>query len=362
MATRTPPTPKTVKTVKTVKTAATPKTAKAVRKPARRPTAATPTTPSTPHTPATPTTPVTPKTPKTPKTAATASARKPAARPQADAPVARDLPMARASRGMPEAAASASPAAYGSRELRVGCKGPDVAELQTRLAGFRGTVPDGDFGGGSLLQVTCFQRDFMKMAAPTGVVDRATFAAIDAFADKYPIDFKVLRCPCGVCKGYGQGLFKGQYFAGQPRTEMNYRYEYPGIHRMLLWAARAVFHYVPDRQFTFNSGYRCSVDNTNHGRNTTNHHGKAVDLDIVLKPGENKMSDMANCDAVRGKIVETANGQVGWLATNRKSLEPANIAPTWIHYDVRCYEAQYLTDDAFCTSNAALNARLPITC
>jgi hypothetical protein len=200
------------------------------------------------------------------------------------------------------------------------------------------------------------------LATPTGVADRATFLAIDAFADQYPIDFKLLRCPCGTCQGFGRQLYKGLYFEGQPRTEAFYRYEYPGIHRLLLWAARAVFAYVPGRQFTINSGYRCSVDNANHARNTTNHHGKAVDLDIVLKAGENKMSDMANCDAVRGKIVETGNGQIGWLAGNRKSLEPANIAPTWVHYDVRCYEAKYLTDDAFCTSNEALNARLPITC
>jgi len=37
----------------------------------------------------------------------------------------------------------------GERELKRGSKGPDVAELQLRLAGFRGTVPDGDFGPGT---------------------------------------------------------------------------------------------------------------------------------------------------------------------------------------------------------------------
>jgi hypothetical protein len=339
MATRTPRTPKTAKTGTT---AVQPDAKRTVR---RRPTASTAATPVTAPTPQTPATPVTAVTAKTP---ATARKGKPIA--PASAPASRDMP--------PGAGVSV----YGTRELRSGCKGPDVAELQTRLAGFRGTVPDGDFGGGTTLQVTSFQRDFMKMAAPTGVVDRATFLAIDAFADQYPINFDLLRCPCKVCQGFGQQLFKGLYFDGQPKTEAFHRYEYPGIHRLLLWAARAVFVYVPDRQFTFNSGYRCSVDNTNHARNTTNHHGKAVDLDIVLKPGENKMSDMANCDAVRGKIVETAHGQIGWLAANRKSLEPANIAPTWVHYDVRCYDRPYLGDEAFCTSNDALNARLPITC
>ena len=42
---------------------------------------------------------------------------------------------------------------YGERELKRGCKGPDVVELQTRLAGFRGTMPDGDFGPGTERQV-----------------------------------------------------------------------------------------------------------------------------------------------------------------------------------------------------------------
>ncbi len=39
---------------------------------------------------------------------------------------------------------------YGERELRRGMNGPGVRELQIRLAAFRGTVPDGDFGAGRL--------------------------------------------------------------------------------------------------------------------------------------------------------------------------------------------------------------------
>ena len=40
----------------------------------------------------------------------------------------------------------------GARELQKGTKGLDVRELQIRLAGFRGTMPDGDFGPGTELQ------------------------------------------------------------------------------------------------------------------------------------------------------------------------------------------------------------------
>ncbi|MBE0622810.1 MAG: peptidoglycan-binding protein [Burkholderiales bacterium] len=249
---------------------------------------------------------------------------------------------------------------FGERELKRECKGPDVVELQTRLAGFRGTVPDGDFGPASERQVMNFQRDYMKMAVPSGVVDRATMQAIDKFADDFPLDFKALKCPCKKCGGYGQGQFKGRYFAGRPRIEAYHRYEYPGIHRMLLWALRAVFLYLPEHEFVITSGYRCSVDNTNNNRTSTNHHGKAVDIDIVMKPREDKRADMLKCDAARGRIVETGNAQIGWSAPNCKALEPSNIAPTWVHYDVRCYEPKFLKDEAFCTSLKELNNRRPI--
>ena len=244
---------------------------------------------------------------------------------------------------------------YGERELKRGCKGPDVAELQIRLAGFRGTLPDGDFGPGTERQVMSFQRHYMELPTPIGVVDGATMRAIDEFADDYPIDFKALKCPCGKCGGFGRGQFKGRYLAGQPRTEAFHRYEYPGVHRMLLWAVRAAFFYTPEHRFVITSGYRCSIDNANHGRTTTNHHGKAIDIDIVAKPGEDKQDDMVKCDAVRGRIVSTANAQVGWNAPDCKALEPASIAPTWVHYDVRCYDPKYLKDEFFCRTLAQLN-------
>ena len=53
---------------------------------------------------------------------------------------------------------------YGDSILKKGGKGDDVVELQMHLAGFRGTVPDGDFGPGTELQVVKFQKDYMKQA------------------------------------------------------------------------------------------------------------------------------------------------------------------------------------------------------
>jgi hypothetical protein len=249
---------------------------------------------------------------------------------------------------------------YGERVLQKHLEGDDVVELQLRLAGFRGTVPDGEFGPGTELQVTTFQRDYMKMPTPTGIVDRETMEKIDEFAAKYPVDFNKLKCPCGVCGGFGRGKFKGIHVTGRPKVEAFHRYEYPGIHRMILWAVRALFFYMPEHSFQFNSSYRCSVDNLNHGRQSTNHHGKAVDVDVPLKAGETKRDDMEKCDSIRGRLVETANAQIGWAGTNRKSLEPRDIAPTWVHYDVRQYERKYLDDKFFVTNNKDLDNRKPI--
>jgi hypothetical protein len=244
---------------------------------------------------------------------------------------------------------------YGQRELAKGLSGEDVVELQIRLAGFRGTVPDGVFGPGTELQVVCFQHDFMNLPKPSGAVDQQTFDAIEEFAEQYPLDFEALKCHCGVCNGFGQGRFKGKYRAGQPKLEAYYRYEYPGIHRMLLWAVRALFFYMPHRNFAITSGYRCSVSNEQKNRTSTNHHGKAIDVDLAPMPGEDKRDDMIHCNQIRGLLVERSNAQIGWLAGNRKSLEPADIAPTWVHYDVRSYERRFLADRFFCTTPEGLN-------
>src|SRR5688572_27282548 len=103
---------------------------------------------------------------------------------------------------------------YGTRELKRGSEGPDVEELQVRLSGFRGTAPDGDFGPGTERQVMEFQRDYMKLSQPHGRADGDTLRAIDQFADKFPLEFDRLRCPCGECGGFGRGKSRGEYRPG----------------------------------------------------------------------------------------------------------------------------------------------------
>jgi peptidoglycan hydrolase-like protein with peptidoglycan-binding domain len=244
------------------------------------------------------------------------------------------------------------------KPLARGDKGPAVTELQMRLAGFRGTVPDGDYGPGTELQVRAFQSLYMRQAAPSGAADEETMKAIADFGSAHPVDFAKLRCPCGQCGGFGRGLNKGRY--RQPgQLELYHLYEYPGIHRMLLWTYRAAQFYgrANNWQLTTNSAYRCSIDNRNHGRQSTNHHGKAIDIDILGGAG----TDRGRCNELRSILQEKAAAQLGWAARDRKALEPPHIAPTWVHLDVRCYRPAFLDDRYFVTSLDALDSAPPGT-
>lgn len=245
-----------------------------------------------------------------------------------------------------------------SKNLARGDSGKKVRELQLRLAGFRGTDWDGQFGPGTELQVITFQRDYMGMESPDGIAGPNTFKALKQFARDYPVRFAKLKCPCGTCEGFGQGRFKNKYRNGQEGLERYHRYEYPGIHKAILNTFRAAQFYLRKEDFNLpylTSGYRCWINNEQKGRTSTNHMGKALDCDFPLGEGEDKRDDMNRCDAARSILVEKCNFQIGWSGRNQKSLEPSNIAPSWIHMDVRSYDKVYLKDDYFVTSTAELN-------
>ena len=61
-----------------------------------------------------------------------------------------------------------------SKNLARGDSGKEVRELQLRLAGFRGTSWDGQFGPGTELQVITFQRDYMGMESPDPILCAVT--------------------------------------------------------------------------------------------------------------------------------------------------------------------------------------------
>ena len=84
--------------------------------------------------------------------------------------------------------------------------------------------------------------------------------------------------------------------------------------------------------------------------------GKALDCDFSLKEGEDKRDDSIRCDKFRGKLVENSNFQIGWYGRNKKSLEPSNIAPTWIHLDVRSFTQNYLQEKYFVKTEQELDS------
>jgi hypothetical protein len=130
------------------------------------------------------------------------------------------------------------------------------------------------------------------------------------------------------------------------------------VHKAILQAYRAACFYTSRAGFpraNITSGYRCWEDNKKHGRSSTNHMGKALDMDFPLLPGELKQDDVIRSNQGRGILVEKGNFQIGWGANNRKALEPSEIAPTWIHMDVRCYEPKYLAEEYFVASTEALD-------
>jgi len=247
----------------------------------------------------------------------------------------------------------------GTNTLEKGNEGLEVVELQIRLSGFRCTVWDGEYGSGTELQVRTFQPDVMGMEEPTGIADTKTLKALKQFAKTYPLNFKKFKCSCGKCGGFGQGRFANEYREGKPKTEAYHNREYPGIHKAILHSLRAAWFYgeqAEETPFLITCGYRCWINNNQKGRRSTNHMGKALDCDFKPKNDEDKRDDMNRCDRFRGVLVEKGNFQIGWSASNRKALEPSNIAPTWIHMDVRQYSPRYLDERFFVKSAAELDA------
>lgn len=247
-----------------------------------------------------------------------------------------------------------NPAALGREMSR-----EDVRELQLRLAGFRGTVWDGYLGPLTERQVACFQRDVMGAAQPLGVVDADTVAAINAFADAHPIDFARLCCECGECSSFGQGRFRDVYRSGMSKDEAYHHREYPGIHKAILHSFRALVFYAAingARTPYIECGYRCWVHNQIKERTSTNHMGKALDVNLALADGDSEEDKRRRCDALRAMLLTTSEFQIGWEQPNCKALEPSQIAPTWIHMDVRCYDAEYLASALFVRSSEELDA------
>ena len=271
---------------------------------------------------------------------------------------------------------------FGERTLRIRSKGRDVEELQLRLAGFSGTVWDGDFGAKTKNQVMQFQRDYMNLARPDGIVGPRTFTALNVFANQFSIDFGELACPSKAgsnsefceCQGFGQHRFRKLFLKSRSpmvldwsrsgkdeMSESRHQYEYPGIHKAVLHTYRAFLFYADSGKYIkprITSGYRCHINNIEKRRTSTNHMGKALDFSFDVGRGQTKWKV---CNDARNLLVEKSNCQIRWNKRNQKALEPGHpgvgrefTADTWVHLDVRQYDDKYLQDRFFVTSEREL--------
>jgi hypothetical protein len=267
--------------------------------------------------------------------------------------------------------------------VQKGDSGDIVEEINIRLSGFGGGVPNSAFDDVTELKVKQFQKDYMKKDSPSGKVDEDTAKAIDEFGQKYPLSdrfFEMLTCKCEKgCGGFGKGRYKNEYFEKKdkngkpkPHTEATHRYEYPGMHRSLLWAIRGLgFHLEKETTFSakldyFSSGYRCNDHSLTIQRLTVNHMGKAVDIHLSSKVNEawvspkNENESNVICEKVR-KVCLKSNAlgaQMEWGSANKFSLESTiDGAKSWVHVDVRMFVKKYLDDKYFCKTVQDMNGK-----
>lgn len=240
-----------------------------------------------------------------------------------------------------------------------------VKELRIRLAGFGPIKPGRTFDEATENSVKLFEKDVMGRSDPTGIVETEFAKKLDRFATEWPIHFKQLACPCGTCGGFGVGQYKGKHYRNH-REEKYHQYEYPGVHRCLLWGVRAIMFYCTVdhkdsiRFQKIDSGYRCEIDNLNKGRPTTNHMGKTVDLHFeTWVDKEWKRDTLSNdtnfksCNKIRELATKRLKASTSWVPSGEFGLEPGGSkikqgeAYTWVHLDVREWNQAYLEDDYF---------------
>jgi hypothetical protein len=252
--------------------------------------------------------------------------------------------------------------------IKKGDKNELIREINIRLAGFGGNVPTDEFTDRTEKMIRQFQRDYMTVQE-TGKICGNVLRAIDEFQEKYTIHFDDIKCKCGKCNGFGNGKFQ-ENKQNNNILEAYRKYEYPGIHRSLVWSLRAVMFYssIKVKQLGYSvkciaSGYRCDEDNKQHRRNTTNHMGKALDLHFNKngKRTQKRPDIILEMEEIRLKIFNKYLGaKWDWKIGQQNifNLEStAYGAKTWVHFDVREYDLQYLKDDYFATTINDLNGQ-----
>lgn len=270
--------------------------------------------------------------------------------------------------------------------IKKGDKNELIREINIRLAGSGGNVPTDEFTDRTEKMVKQFQKDYMKITE-TGKVCGNTLKAIDEFSKNFDISstyWGQLKCSCSTkgkqalsklrgitesnkCKGFGDKTGVNN------SPESTNKYEFPGIHRSLLFGFKALQFYFGKQKTckidSFSSGYRCRFKNYK----TTNHQGKAIDIQFskgnwaIRGPQKKNLTEL---QTMRDDIfVKYLGAQKQWPNPNLFSIEPIDLLYykdgslrydhtfSWIHMDVRHYDKKYLDDKYFCTSSATLNGK-----
>jgi GH24 family phage-related lysozyme (muramidase) len=259
-----------------------------------------------------------------------------------------------------------------------------VQELNIRLAGFGGNVPSEEFTTRTENMIKQFQRDYMKVPE-TGKICGGLLSAVDEFCSKseYNFNFEQTKCTCAsgkykspnkdlpLCSGYGNNK-TGHTIDNKWKAGV----EYGGTHRSLLFALKGLMFYMQGSVYSLNciySAYRCWVDNVRHSRTSSNHMGCAFDIHIN-KNGV-RTSSVEDMEKIRKdylcKYMNAPEGYdknvktyyFGWLK-NYIGLEPKKFrngesgATSWVHIDVREFEAKYKDSKFFVKNISDMNGKL----
>lgn len=263
---------------------------------------------------------------------------------------------------------------YGERVLQIDppCQGRDVWELQIKLIGWgSGSDPDGIGSPDQPVIVNgrfdVATRDAVKrfqhaLTLPeTGVVNEATFRAIDHEAALQPVLVWDMRCVCadggnasaipcrcnshpspGVCTGFGNARFSGQYLLdgitlpdgtslAAEQLDVYDKREYPGVDKALIWAVRALMRRAPIARIKVAAGYRCWEDNYHHTdtrhwrhRQSTFHFGKTVEFyhdGTCAEWGQNRTAaPCGTCAGIRTVAIQKCGFQERWQQPDRVSV------------------------------------------
>ncbi|WP_415326047.1 hypothetical protein [Chryseobacterium sp. MMS23-Vi53] len=269
--------------------------------------------------------------------------------------------------------------------IKKGDKNELIREINIRLAGFGGNIPTDEFTDKTEKMIKQFQKDYMKVPE-TGKICGNVLRAIDEFSINFDISatvWKQLGCSCttkgkevtsklrGVKELNKCGSF-GDKTGENTEPEKSNKYEFPGIHRSLLFGLKALLFYL-SKQKTYSfgkisSGYRCRFKNFK----TTNHQGKAIDIQFDKGTWQIRgqlYKNIAELTKIREDFFyKYLNAKTSWTEKNNFSLEPiglnsnntlidSNHTYSWIHMDVREFDKKYMDDKYFCKNSATLNGK-----